>query len=103
MRFISLLICFLTATACIVAGYAGFVPARSAVAHEAAALPDTAADTVPPADTTLLPVLPADTARIAPRDTVADSLARRHTLVSDSVPTDTARADTVKTRKPACL
>ena len=100
MRFISLLICFLTATACIVAGYAGFVPARSALAHEAAALPDTAADTVPPADTTLSPVLPADTARIAPRDTVADSLARRHTLVSDSVPTDTARADTVKTRKP---
>ena len=100
MRFISLLICFLTATACIVAGYAGFVPASSTVAHEAAALPDTAADTVPPADTTLLPVLPADTARIAPRDTVADSLARRHTLVNDSVPTDTARTDTVKTRKP---
>ena len=100
MRFISLLICFLTATACIVAGYAGFVPARSAVAHEAAALPDTAADTVPPADTTRLPNLPTDTARIAPRDTVADSLTRRHTLVNDSVPTDTARTDTVKTRKP---
>ena len=100
MRFISLLICFLTATACIVAGYAGFVPASSAAAHEAAALSDTAVDTVPPADTTRLPNLPTDTARTAPRDTVADSLTRRHTLVNDSVPTDTARTDTVKTRKP---
>ena len=100
MRFISLLICFLIATACIVAGYAGFVPASSAAAHEAAALSDTVVDTVPPADTTRLPNLPTDTARTAPRDTVADSLTSRHTLVDDSVPTDTARTDTVKTRKP---